>query len=109
MRSASIGSTRARAHSRSSASVAGGERALRRQLGAERVELARGVGRSPCQSSHVVSSNVACAASSPTGKPAMISSPRFAVDVTEPRRRRDDAFESVESAIESWRKRSAGA
>ena len=76
MRSASIASTRRAAHSRSSASVAGGSARAAAQLAGELRELARASAGSPCQSSQVVSSNVACAASSATGKPAMISSPR---------------------------------
>src|SRR5262245_9800838 len=75
MRSASIGSIAARAHSRSSATVAGA-RPRSAARSARNASSCRADGRSPCHSSHVISSNVALPAISPTGKPAMTSSPR---------------------------------
>jgi len=75
MRRASIGSTPPRTHSCNRATVAGAN--VRRAASwAVKVLSCRREGRSPCQSSQVVSSNVACAASSPTGKPPMTNSPR---------------------------------
>src|SRR5262249_43706468 len=75
MRRASIASTPARAASRSSASVAGGS-ARSPARAARKAASCGGSGRASCQSSQVVSSNVACAANSATGNPAIISSPR---------------------------------
>ena len=94
MRSASIGSTSARAHSRSSARSPAA--APRRAASSARNASSWLVdGRSPCQSSHVVSSNVARCGQLVDRIAGDHELAAFAVDVTEPRRRGDDAFETA--------------
>ncbi len=66
IRSASIGSSVRSAQSREQANGRGRQLALGRELAPERGQLGCGSGSRPCQSSHVVSSKVACWASSST-------------------------------------------